>query len=84
MPRASRLEQGSGREVSLGSVYATLGRLETKGLLVSELGEPTAARGGRAKAYFHLSPKGVREVRDAHDTLTRLWQGLPELQRGRG
>ena len=76
------MQQGSGRAVALGSVYMALARLEKKGLVLSQLGAPTAARGGRAKAFFHLSSRGLREVRLAHDTLTRLWQGIPELTGG--
>jgi PadR family transcriptional regulator PadR len=79
IPIAREVEQGSGREVALGSVYTALARLEKKGLVASELGAPTAARGGRAKAYFRLTSRGLREVRQAQDTLTRLWQGIPEL-----
>ena len=61
-----------------------LARLEAKGLVESELGAPTAARGGRAKAYFRATAKGLREVRDARTTLTRLWGGLPDLEQQRG
>src|SRR5215468_4574097 len=39
----------SGREIALASVYATLERLERKGLVKSSLGEPTAERGGKAR-----------------------------------
>ena len=83
IPIAREIEDNSGRSVALGSVYATLARLEDKGLVISELGEPTAARGGRAKAYFRPTAKGLREVREAQAILTRLWQGVPELK-GRG
>jgi PadR family transcriptional regulator PadR len=80
IPIAREIESSSGRDVALGSVYTTLSRLEAKGLLVSELGEPTPERGGRAKALFRLTAGGLREVREAHNTLTRLWKGLPELE----
>ncbi len=80
IPIAREIEAGSGRDVALGSVYATLSRLEEKGLVVSELGEPTAERGGRARAFFRLTAKGLREVREAQATLTRLWSGLPDLK----
>jgi DNA-binding PadR family transcriptional regulator len=83
IPITREIEQGSGRTVALGSIYATLSRLEEKGLVTSELGEPTAQRGGRAKAYFHLTARGLREVRDTQGTLTRLWRGLAELKGGR-
>jgi PadR family transcriptional regulator, regulatory protein PadR len=74
------IEECSGREVAIGSVYITLERLEHKRLVSSTLGEPTAERGGRAKMYFHVTAKGLREVRQARRTLTRLWQGVPQLE----
>jgi DNA-binding PadR family transcriptional regulator len=80
IPIAREIEASSGRDVALGSVYTTLSRLEGKGLLISELGAPTAERGGRAKALFRLTAKGLREVRDTQCMLTKLWSGLPDLK----
>jgi DNA-binding PadR family transcriptional regulator len=40
---AREIEGQTKREVKLGSVYATLERLQEKGFVVSELGEPTYA-----------------------------------------
>lgn len=82
IPIAREIEASSGREVALGSIYATLSRLEEKSLVVSELGDPTPERGGRAKAFFRLTAKGLKEVRDAQATLTRMWSGIPGLERG--
>ncbi len=82
IPIAQEIQAGSGKDVALGSVYTTLSRLEEKGLVVSELGAPTAARGGRAKAFFRLTTQGLREVRETQSTLMRLWNGLAELQGG--
>lgn len=79
IPIAREIESCTGREVALGSIYTTLSRLEAKGLLASELGEPLSKRGGRAKAFFRLTGKGLHEVRDAQAMLTRLWTGLPGL-----
>jgi DNA-binding PadR family transcriptional regulator len=46
------------------------------------MGDPTPERGGRAKKYFKLTAKGLREVRETHRALIKLWRGLPELQAG--
>jgi PadR family transcriptional regulator PadR len=73
------IESATGRVVALASVYATLDRLAQKGFVESELGEPTAERGGRAKKHFRVTGKGVREVRAAKQTLVKLWRGLPQL-----
>jgi PadR family transcriptional regulator, regulatory protein PadR len=77
---AHELEQTGGRHVLIGSVYAALDRLEKKGLIVSSIGEPTAERGGRAKKYFKVTAKGVRETREACRTFTRLLRGVPTLE----
>lgn len=82
VPIAKAIEESSGREVALGSVYITLGRLESKGLVRSRPGEPEAVRGGRAKTYFQITAQGLRAVRHAQRTLINLWQGVPQLRGG--
>ncbi len=80
VPIARELEESSGKDVLLGSVYAALDRLEGKGLVSSRVGDPTPERGGRAKKYVKVTAKGVREIRDTQRTLVRLWRGLPGLR----
>ena len=80
VPISQEIEKRSGRGVAIGSVYAALERLESKGLVASELGEVTAERGGRAKRYFHVTGKGLKEVRETKRALTKLWQALPDLE----
>ena len=82
VPISVAIEESSGKDVAMGSVYITLERLGQKGLVSSRLGEPTAERGGRAKTYFRITAKGLREVRQARRTLMNLWQGVPQLQGG--
>jgi PadR family transcriptional regulator PadR len=74
------IAEKSGREVALASVYAALERLEKKKFVISTLGEPTAARGGRARTYFRPTATGLSEARDAHQTLLRLSSGLSSLE----
>lgn len=82
VPISEAIEESSGKEVAIGSVYITLERLEGKGLVSSRLGEPTAERGGRAKTYFKVTAKGLRAVRNAQRTLVNLWTGVPQLKGG--
>lgn len=79
VPISHEIEQRSGREAALGSVYAALQRLEEKGLVTSRLGDPTAERGGRAKRYFKFTPQGLDSVRETQKALMSLWRGLPQL-----
>jgi PadR family transcriptional regulator, regulatory protein PadR len=83
VPICEELEKRTGRDVAIGSVYAALERLEDKGFVTSELGEPTPERGGRAKKYFHVTARGLKEVKETQRSLVKLWQGLPELEGGR-
>src|SRR5579862_1953342 len=82
VPISSEIEETIGREPALATLYATLERREERGLLSSELGKPTAERGGRAKRYFHVTAKGLRHVRETRQALIRIWRGVPELQGG--
>jgi PadR family transcriptional regulator PadR len=77
---AKEIERTTGREVLLGSVYAALERLEKKGLVSSQLGEATPERGGRAKMYFRVTSKGLREARQTQRALERLWKRIPQLR----
>src|SRR6202166_2799334 len=80
VPISREIKERGGRPVTFGSLYATLERLEQKGLISSELGEPTPERGGRAKKYFRVTTKGLREVRETQRVLKQLWHGLRELE----
>jgi PadR family transcriptional regulator PadR len=77
---ARELEEQTDREVVIASVYATLERLQDRGLVTSSLGDSSPERGGRAKRYFRITGLGIREVRDARRSLMNLWKGLPELK----
>jgi PadR family transcriptional regulator PadR len=66
----------TGREPAPGALYTTLDRLEEKGLIASRLGDPTPARGGRAKRYFSVTAKGVEAVAAAQRAYQRLLKGL--------
>ena len=80
VPISRELEKYRKRDVSVGSVYAALERLESKGLIDSSLGEPTPERGGKAKRYFRVTKAGLKQVHDTRRILTRLWQVLPEAK----
>lgn len=67
------------REVSLGAVYATLDRLESKNYVKSSLGDPTPERGGRSKRFFRMTPKGVAALNRTHTALQRMTEGLKPI-----
>jgi len=65
-----------GRDMSFGAVYVTLQRMESKGLVTSQLGEPTAERGGRAKRFFQVTAQGRQAVRRLQDVVGAMAKGL--------
>jgi len=73
------IESQTAREVSIGAVYSTLDRLESKGYVKSQLGEPTPDRGGRSKRFFQVTAKGVSAVKRTHSALRSMAHGLDLL-----
>jgi DNA-binding PadR family transcriptional regulator len=74
------IEQRGGRAMSFGAVYVTLQRMESKGLVTSRLGEPTAERGGRAKRFFQVTAQGRQAVRRLQDVVGAMTKGLKEAR----
>ncbi len=74
------IESATGRDISIGAVYATLTRLESKGFINSYAGEPTAERGGRAKRYFRMTADGTSALRNTHEIILKMSAGLKGLR----
>jgi DNA-binding PadR family transcriptional regulator len=71
----NEIRRCTGRDVSRGSIYVTLDRLETKGYLRSHLADATPERGGRAKRYYSLRPAAISALRESRRALVALWRG---------
>ena len=70
------LARVAGRVPSSGSLYTTLDRMETKGLLESSEGESTRERGGRPRRYVKVTPSGQAMLSHSRHRLLALWDGL--------
>ena len=77
------LANEAGRDVSLGAIYTALERLGRKGLVESELGEPTPIRGGRRKRHYTLTPEGLEQVKEARRVRERMWDKVTPSLRDR-
>lgn len=73
------LRNAAGRDVSPGTIYPTLDRLESKGFVRSYMGEPTAERGGRARRHFVILPAGMEALRRAWREFRGLVSGVEGL-----
>ena len=70
------IAERTGRDVSIGSVYATLDRLESKGLLTSRDSDPEPVRGGRARRLFRIEAAGMRALEESRRMMEALWDGV--------
>jgi len=59
------------RNVAIGAVYTTLGRLEEKGYVKSWTGGATSERGGRAKRFFKVTGAGEKALRQALEPMRK-------------
>ena len=69
------IEARTGRDVSPGAIYTTLGRLEDRGLVTSEILSPEPGKVGRPRKHYTLEPRGARALRDAYAGLQALAGG---------
>ena len=70
------------RTTSIGAIHSTLNRLEKKGFLKSQMGEPTARRGGRRKRIYKITALGQRILSDTRDLKLSLWNQYPGFSGG--
>ena len=76
VPIREEIEKRTGRRVSVGALYSTLDRLESKGYVESWFADPTPERGGRSKRYFRLLPAGAEALAESKAMLDRMWRGV--------
>lgn len=72
----------TGRSCSIGALYTTVDRLQTKGLIKTWMGDATPQRGGRAKRMIRVTPKGVQAAKAFYDAVKRVSRGVAWETRG--
>jgi PadR family transcriptional regulator, regulatory protein PadR len=76
VPIRREIAERAGRQVTVGALYATLDRLEAKGLLHSWFADPTPQRGGRSRRYFEVLPAGLEALAEQRSIFERMWRGV--------
>lgn len=76
VPVHDEIQRRAGRDLTLGTIYKTLSRLEEKGLVASHVGAPTAERGGRRTRCYVVSAAGKRSLQATFKVLRRMASGL--------
>jgi len=67
------IESRTDREVAIGAVYATLDRLEQKGLIAST----RVAGDGGSRRVFSVTAAGTRALYETRSVRDRMWRGIP-------
>jgi PadR family transcriptional regulator len=79
----AEIERRAGRVVSIGAIYATLGRLADKGYVAFWISDPLPQPGGRARKHARLTGAGRRALHTSTRALAGMLEGLvPSLDRG--
>lgn len=76
------LKARAGRDVSAGTIYPTLDRLERKGLVSSTMSEPIPARGGRSRRLYAVEPAGLDAARQSWREVRAMGRGLGSVLEG--
>jgi DNA-binding PadR family transcriptional regulator len=72
VPVHREIHRRAGRDLTLGTIYKTLSRMEAKGLVASHLGEPTPERGGKATRCYVVTAQGKRSLQTTFKMLRRM------------
>ena len=76
------IRERTGRDVSVGTVYMALGRLEDKKMIVPYIGLPTRHRGGRRRKHYLIDQRGQLALGRAYRALRAMSEGVEsELER---
>lgn len=73
------IEGRTGRPVSIGAVYATLGRLHDKGFVSFAFSDPDPVPGGRSRKLVSLSKPGREALIRSATSFARMTDGLSLL-----
>ena len=65
------------RNIAEGAIYTTLKRLETKGLVTSQMSAPLPKRGGRSRRLYTIHPAGRFQLYKSLSALDRVKDTLP-------
>jgi PadR family transcriptional regulator, regulatory protein PadR len=74
----NQLRKTTGQSWAFGAVFVMLNRLEKKGMLVSELADPSPRRGGKSKRIYSLSPDGLEELAKVRRVQKAAWDSVSE------
>lgn len=83
VPIREEIQREAHVELSRGTIYVTLDRLERKGLVSSWFEDPTPEPGGKAKRCYRIEREGLAALRSAQQMVARLQAGTVLATKGK-
>lgn len=82
---AKEYENALSKNISIPAIHVVLKRMEKKGWVKSEFGEPTSERGGRRKRIYWATPTAYKLVNELNQAKSKLWNSVrkPSFQYAR-
>jgi PadR family transcriptional regulator, regulatory protein PadR len=80
----AEMANATGKPCSIGALYTTLDRLETKGLVETWMGPATAQRGGRPKRMVRITAEGRKAAASFYAAVMRASRGVSWETDGEG
>ncbi len=73
------LNKNTNKKWSVGNVYVPLDKMCKRGYLHTQIGEPSAKRGGKAIKYYSLSRDGFKALVETKKMQDFMWDGLQKI-----
>lgn len=70
------ITEQTGRSVRLNQIHSALQRLEEKGMIKSDMSDPTSERGGRRKRIYSITAFGQRTLQQIQEVRDSFWSRL--------
>ena len=67
------------KDLSFGTLYVSLKRLEKMDYIHHSVGEATSKRGGKAIKYYSVSKAGLRAMEESRRIHESMWSGFSRL-----
>jgi PadR family transcriptional regulator, regulatory protein PadR len=74
------VQRVTAKKWALGAIYAPLDRLRKNQYVLTDIGPPTGARGGRHKILYRLTPSGQAALAEVHKIHERTWAGIAAVE----
>jgi PadR family transcriptional regulator PadR len=74
-----KILKDAGKDYTYGTLYGLLRQMDRKGYIRKAKADPLPRRGGRSKAYYKITPFGIRALKEAKELHQRVWKNVDEL-----